>query len=267
MGAEVPPPPEITCTDLSLRYRNGAGWLDVLTPLTATFQAGHTTAILGPSGCGKSSWLRLIAGLEDGSSGEVSIGGLSPVQAARAGRIAMAFQDPSLLPWRSVRGNVALARRLARQAPDPSGVDELIRLVGLDSFAQARPHALSGGMRQRAAIARSLATRPGLLLLDEPFAAVDEITRMRLNRELPPLWRSRGTTAILVTHSISEAVLLADRVLVLSERPARIIADMPITIGGGDADARRAAPGFGQTVSALQAILADATSRPVGAVA
>ncbi len=141
----------------------------------------------------------------------------------------MAFQDASLLPWRTVRGNIALALRLARRGHDAAAVDRLIDLVGLSGFADVRPAALSGGMRQRAAIARCLVTEPDLILLDEPFGAVDQLTRYRLGAELPPLWRSRGTTAVLVTHSVAEAVALSDRVIVLSSRPATVVADFGIS--------------------------------------
>jgi NitT/TauT family transport system ATP-binding protein len=142
----------------------------------------------------------------------------------------VAFQDPSLLPWRSVRGNIELALGLARRRADPSEIDQLIDLVGLDGFAETKPAELSGGMRQRAAIARALATRPGLLLLDEPFGAVDELTRTQLAQDLPRIWEARGTTTILVTHSVSEAVLLSDRVIVLSPRPAEIVDDIEIDL-------------------------------------
>ena len=142
----------------------------------------------------------------------------------------MAFQDASLLPWRTVRGNIALARTLARLPAAPQAVETLIALVGLDGFGDRRPAELSGGMRQRAAIARCLATEPGLLLLDEPFGSVDELTRTRLNQDLPKLWERRGTTTILVTHSVSEAVLLSDRVLVLSPRPGGVVADIRVPL-------------------------------------
>lgn len=221
------PPAEITCRDLGKTYPGG---VSAVAPMDLSFHGGQTTALLGPSGCGKSTLLRLVAGLEEPTSGEVLIAGDTPARQAARGAISVAFQDPSLLPWLTVGENVALARKLARQAPDPALVRELIGLVGLDGFAGTRPAALSGGMRQRAAIARAMATHPRILLLDEPFGAVDELTRRQLARDLPPLWLPRGTTAILVTHSIQEAVTLADRILVLSPRPARIVADLDVPL-------------------------------------
>lgn len=194
-----------------------------------TFAAGKTTALVGPSGCGKSTLLRMVAGLEALTTGTIQIGTETPAQLARRGGVSMAFQDPSLLPWKTVRGNIALGLKLARKTANAHAVQKLIDLVGLSGFENTRPAALSGGMRQRAAIARALISEPQLLLLDEPFGAVDAITRKRLNMELPPLWRDKGTTTLLVTHSVSEAVLLADRVIVLSDRPARLIADISVS--------------------------------------
>ncbi|HEY9039670.1 MAG TPA: ABC transporter ATP-binding protein [Roseovarius sp.] len=225
---------DVICTGLSKVF-GGRPPVEALLPVDLTFRAGGTTALVGPSGCGKSTLLRLIAGLEVPTKGSVRIGGETPAELARRGGIGMAFQDASLLPWRSVRSNVALALRLARQRDDAGAVDRLVTLVGLDGFADARPAALSGGMRQRAAIARCLVTAPELVLLDEPFGAVDELTRARLGAELPPLWRERGTTAILVTHSVREAVTLSDRVIVLSRRPGRVVADIDVS-GLGEAD-------------------------------
>ncbi|MGW9627310.1 ABC transporter ATP-binding protein [Microbacterium sp. NPDC055312] len=206
------------------------GDLEALTPTDLTFAAGQTTALVGPSGCGKSTLLRLVAGLERPSSGRVAIDDAPPSEVAGRGDLAVAFQDPSLLPWRTVRGNIALALRLARRPADPDAVDRLIALVGLHGFGDARPAELSGGMRQRAAIARALVTRPRLLLLDEPFGAVDELTRQDLLVDLPPLWREGGATTLLVTHSIVEAVRLADRIVVLSPRPARVVADVVVDL-------------------------------------
>jgi len=206
------------------------GDVEAVAPLDLELEAGRTTALVGPSGCGKSTLLRMMAGLETPTAGSIDIGGRSPAETAKAARLALAFQDPSLLPWRTVRGNIALALTLTRQQPDAARVDSLIRLVGLEGFGDTRPAELSGGMRQRAAIARALVTEPSLLLLDEPFGAVDELTRQQLARELPAVWEARGTTTVLVTHSVTEAVTLSDRILVLSPRPASIVADIAVPL-------------------------------------
>lgn len=206
------------------------GDLEVLAPTDLILTAGQTTALVGPSGCGKSTLLRLVAGLEHPSSGRVVIDDAPPAVVAGRGELAVAFQDPSLLPWRTVRSNIALALQLARRPADPDAVDRLIALVGLHGFGDSRPAELSGGMRQRAAIARALVTRPRLLLLDEPFGAVDELTRQDLLADLPPLWREGGATTLLVTHSIVEAVRLADRIVVLSPRPARVVHDVIVDL-------------------------------------
>jgi NitT/TauT family transport system ATP-binding protein len=227
MERDVTPPPDVSCTALAKTFEGGTRAVD---PFDLTFRAGRTTALVGPSGCGKSTLLRMVAGLDTPTAGTVEIGGAPPVSTLRQAGLSMAFQDPSLLPWRTVRGNIELALKLARHRADPAEIDQLIALVGLDGFAETRPAELSGGMRQRAAIARALVTRPGLLLLDEPFGAVDELTRRQLSQDLPRIWEARGTTAILVTHSVSEAVQLSDRVIVLSPRPAKIMDDITIDL-------------------------------------
>jgi NitT/TauT family transport system ATP-binding protein len=224
---DTTPPPKVVCTALAKTFDGGT---EAVRPIDLTFAAGRTTALVGPSGCGKSTLLRMIAGLEPPSAGTIEIGGAPPAETRRRAGLSMAFQDPSLLPWRSVRGNIELALRLARCRVAQSEIDQLIALVGLDGFADTRPAELSGGMRQRAAMARALATRPGLLLLDEPFGAVDELTRSQLAQDLPRIWEARGTTTILVTHSVSEAVCLSDRVIVLSARPAEIVDDIRIDL-------------------------------------
>lgn len=228
--------PEIRCDGVSRTFGEGARAVQAVAPLSLVFEPGRTTALVGPSGCGKSTLLRMIAGLEAPTTGTLTIGGDTPVALQEAGTLAMAFQDASLLPWRTVRGNVALALKLARQPADKVAVDAMLARVGLAGFEGARPAALSGGMRQRAAIARCLITQPRLLLLDEPFGAVDELTRARLNAELPPLWRATGTTVVIVTHSVREAVALSDRVIVFSSRPARVVADLAVPAGLSRAD-------------------------------
>jgi NitT/TauT family transport system ATP-binding protein len=186
---------------------------------------GSFTALIGPSGCGKSTLLRLALGLETADAGEAMIGGEKPVIAARKGVTGIAFQDPALLPWRSVTDNIALPLDLlGRSKAEHAGkIEDLIRLVGLSNFAHSLPGELSGGMRQRVAIARALVTDPQVLFLDEPFGALDQILRRQMNIELQNIWLKNRTTALLVTHGIDEAVFLADTVVVMHARPGRIV--------------------------------------------
>ncbi|UBH05856.1 nitrate/sulfonate/bicarbonate ABC transporter ATP-binding protein [Leucobacter sp. Psy1] len=248
--------PEVVCSAVGKTFPAASGPLTVLEPQDLTLEAGSVTALVGPSGCGKSTLLRIIAGLESPDlGGIVTVGGDSPEQLRKRGELAIAFQDASLLPWRTTAGNVALAQKLARQPVDQARIAELLETVGLKGFEKARPAQLSGGMRQRAAIARCLITEPRLLLLDEPFGAVDELTRRRLNIELPPLWSGSQTTTLLVTHSISEAVLLADRVLVMSPRPGKIVADLPVDLDRPRTMEHLHSPRFTELVKEIGALL------------
>jgi len=255
-------PLEVVCHSVGKTY---PGDVEAVAPLDLQIAPGQTTALVGPSGCGKSTLLRMIAGLETPTTGSIEIGGRSPAETAKDARLALAFQDPSLLPWRTVRGNIELALTLTRQELDDDRIDSLIRLVGLAGFADTRPAALSGGMRQRAAIARALVTEPSLLLLDEPFGAVDELTRQQLARELPAVWEARGTTTVLVTHSVTEAVALSDRIIVLSPRPAHIVADIAVDLPRPRAAELSRTPEFAVIVDeVLQALTAakSATAAP-----
>jgi ABC-type nitrate/sulfonate/bicarbonate transport system ATPase subunit len=183
--------------------------------------AGELVSLVGPSGCGKSTLLRLIAGLDSPDSGELLIG-VEPIVQPGAER-GLVFQDPNLFPWLTVRRNIQvglIARGVLREKRNE--VDELMRLVGLEVFANAYPHHLSGGMAQRAALARALINHPKVLLLDEPLGALDAFTRMRMQDEVLRLWQARGTTMLLVTHDIDEAIYMSDRIMIMTARPGRI---------------------------------------------
>jgi NitT/TauT family transport system ATP-binding protein len=207
-----------------------AAALTVLDSVDLDVAPGEVVALIGPNGSGKSTLLRVVAGLLAPTAGTVTLDGV-PITAPNPA-IGLVFQEPRLLPWRSVAANIAYPLELAGW-PAPRRAErltQLLDLIDLRDFAAARPSQLSGGMRQRAALARAIALEPRLLLLDEPFSALDALTRERLNVELLELWQRTGTSAVVVTHSISEAIFLADRVAVLSPRPGRIVANLRVDL-------------------------------------
>jgi len=201
--------------------------LPVLDRVSLTVKPGGFVALLGPSGCGKSTLLRLVAGLEPPDQGAIAIDG-DPVEGPDPSRL-LVFQDPTLYPWRTVRANVALgleAQGVGRGRA--SRADAALHLVGLDGFAEVYPHQLSGGMAQRVALARALVNEPRLLLLDEPLGKLDALTRLAMQAEILRLWQEKRFTALLVTHDVEEALVLAERVIVLGDRPAAIRAELPV---------------------------------------
>ncbi len=230
--------------------RPGAGELRALTGIDLAVRAGEFVSLVGPSGCGKSTLLRLVAGLTSPTSGEITVGDRTPKSGRRDVALAYVLQDPTLLPWRQVEDNVALPLELQGMpaVERQRRISGALNMVGLSDAAHLSPRQLSGGMRMRVSIARALAIAPNLLLMDEPFGALDELSRLRLNEDLLALWERNRWTCLFVTHNVGEAVFLSQRVLVMSPRPGRFLAEESVSFPYPRTRALRGQSEFTRTV-------------------
>jgi NitT/TauT family transport system ATP-binding protein len=248
----------VECRNVGVRFITERRAVTALENVSFYVDEGGFLALLGPSGCGKSTLLRVVADLIAPSSGAVSVFGVSPEQARRERALGFVFQDSALLPWRTALQNVELPLEVGGRRSLPAGSPtprELLKLVGLEGWENNYPHELSGGMRQRVAIARALLGGPRLLLMDEPFGALDEITRDRLNEELRRIWQETRTTILFVTHSVYEAIFLGEQVLVLSANPGRVSSLVPIELPADRTLAIRETPAFASVAVRLRAAL------------
>ena len=252
----TPPETLVRMHQVSKQYPNGTL---ALQGMTLDIRRGDFVSFLGPSGCGKSTALRMLAGLASVSAGRIEWpeGGQPAAADTGSHPISFVFQEPTLMPWATVFDNVHLPLRLKGSSPKAARDEVMATLeaVGLASFANVYPRELSGGMKMRVSIARAMITRPRLLLMDEPFAALDEMTRNRLNDDVLRLWAQHGLTVVFVTHSIYESVYLSNRIVVMAARPGRVIADLPVTAPYPREASFRTSPEYGQMVREVTANL------------
>jgi NitT/TauT family transport system ATP-binding protein len=250
----------ISCREISVRFFTERRSVTALSDISLDIRDGEFLTLLGPSGCGKSTFLRVVADLITPNGGSMQVLGASPETARLRRDIGFVFQDAALLPWRTALQNVELPLEVARGKADTTRASratprELLELVGLKGSENAYPHELSGGMRQRVAIARALVSDPKVLLMDEPFGALDEITRDRLNEELLRVWRDLGMTVLFVTHSIYEAAFLGQRVLMLAANPGRVKEIVPVNLPPDRGLSIRETPEFVQLAAHLRQVL------------
>jgi NitT/TauT family transport system ATP-binding protein len=251
---------EIACRDVSMVFPTSAGPVHALSNIALEIQRGEFVALIGPSGCGKSTLLRLIADVLQPTGGVIEVRGGPPMRARLAREFGFVFQHSGLLLWRDALSNVTLPLEVGawgRRHVPPHRPEALLELVGLKGFERAYPRQLSGGMQQRVSIARALVTGPPILLMDEPFGALDEITRDHLNQELLRIWSATGTTIIFVTHSIPEAVYLSNRIFVFTPRPGRVMEEVRIDLPSQRDPSVKDTPEFARHTAALRRALAQ----------
>ncbi len=267
MPPTSPPPtaaPHIEARGVSVDFTHAGITNRVLHNIDLSVERGGFVSLIGPSGCGKSTLLKVLAGLQPPTEGTVQVAGVSPAEAARQRRIGLVFQEATLMPWKNSIDNVKVLMEVAYKDRAKSEIAdkaaEMLRLVGLEKAALKRPSQLSGGMRQRVAIARALAMDPEVLMMDEPFGALDAITREEMSEFLLEIWERTGKTIVLVTHSIDEAVFLSKLVNVMGTGPARIIEAMPITLPYPRVEDTYSMPEFAAASGRLRRLLKDGHS-------
>ena len=244
--------PEIDIERVGKRYRDGTV---ALSEVSLRVERGEFVSLLGPSGCGKSTVLRLVSGLSEPSEGAIRVNGMTPENAREL--VSFIFQDPTLLPWRTVEQNVGLSMELEHAARNlrTERVERMLELVNLSRVARSYPRQLSGGMKMRVSIARALVSRPRILLMDEPFAALDEMTRDRMNEEVLRLYADQKWTVLFVTHSVAEAVFLSTRIVVLAAHPGRVAHDIAVDLAWPRTGETRESAAYEQMVTATSRLL------------
>ena len=252
----------VSLRDVTKVYDNGVA---ALGPLDLTVRAGEFVSLLGPSGCGKSTALRIMAGLNEPTSGTVQVAGRGARDRSRH-TIGFVFQEPTLMPWATVRGNVQLPLDLVHLSGTDATtrVNQALAQVGLAEFAEVYPRELSGGMKMRVSLARALVTDPDILLMDEPFAALDEITRFKLNNDLLSLWQDERFTVVFVTHSVFESVFLSNRVVVMAARPGRVFGELAVDAAYPRDEGFRTSAGYAALCREASDVLAGAMNATAG---
>lgn len=262
--AQAPPGAAIEMERVSLNYRTKAGIVHALDEVSLTVKAHSFVSVIGPSGCGKTTLLKIVSRVLSPSSGRVLMDGVDVKKADLSGRLSYVFQKPLLLPWRTALENVLLPLEVVHGRPSKAHVESarnMLELTGLDGFADKMPHELSGGMQQRVSLARALVIEPMVLLMDEPFSALDEITREAMQEELLRVWQTTRNSILFITHNIPEAILLSDEIVVMSGRPGSIVRTLHVNLDRPRDAAVRSSIEFRKMIDELRELLRPAKSR------